>query len=244
MTEIEPITVQEAQFVVGRPAEEINRVIDRGEVEKRVVLVVEPAKGIKNRVRRGLRPDRTRASTVHGLVSSRTVTHKVRKLGQNELVYLALDRDVHDSFTPGARKKLYEAIKARPHGADKVSIGPVDVVLKPAIARVLKRYRALRDVHTGIEERVGRDPIFKGTDIPVHMIAALAEGQGVDETLTDYPGLKRKQVLRALDYASAYPKKGRPYPPRSSKRAVAELAAAGIFAVDETAPTLGPEDFR
>ncbi|HEX8514055.1 MAG TPA: DUF433 domain-containing protein [Allosphingosinicella sp.] len=244
MTEIDSVTVQEAQFLVGRPAEEINRVIDRGEVEKRVVLVVEPAKAKKTRVRRGPRRGRTRRRTVHGLVLPRTVTQKVRKLGPNELVYLALGRDVHESLTPSARKKLYAAIKARPPGVNKVSIGAVDVVLKPAISQVTKRYRALRDVQTGIDERSGREPVFRGTDIPVHMIAALAQGQGVEETLADYPSLKRKQVLRAIDYASAYPKKGRPYPARSSKRAVAELAAAGIFAVDEAAPTLRPEDFR
>ncbi|HEX8214323.1 MAG TPA: DUF433 domain-containing protein [Allosphingosinicella sp.] len=245
MTEIDSVTVQEAQFLVGRPAVEINRVIDRGEVDKRlVVVVVEPAKAKKASPPRGLRRSRKRTGTVHRMASPRTVTQKVRKLGPNELVYLALGPDVHESFTPSARKKLYAAIKARPPGADKVSIGAVDVVLKPAMVKVMKRYRALRDVHIGIDERTGGEPVFRGTDIPVHMIAALAEGQGVDETLADYPSLKRRQVLRALDYASAYPKKGRPYPARSSKRAIAKLSAAGIFEVDDAAPPLRPEDFR
>jgi len=108
----------------------------------------------------------------------------------------------------------------------------------------MKRYRALRDIRTGIVEQPGGEPMFKSVAVPVYLIAALAEGQGVASTLADYPNLKRKQVERALDYARAYPKKGRPYPVRSLKSAVAELAAAGVFAPLEDPPEIGPDDFR
>jgi uncharacterized protein (DUF433 family) len=244
MAEIEPVTLQEAQFLVGRPVDEINKAIERGEVEKRVVLVVEPAKTPRKKVRRGPRSGRTRTKTVHGYVMPKTVTQKVRKLGENDLVYLALGRDVQENFTPSARKLLYQAIKTRPTGADKVSIGPVDVALKPAIIQLMKRYRALQDIRTGILERPGAEPVFKSAAIPVYLIAALVEGQGIEATLADYPSLKRKQVERARDYARAYPKKGRPYPARSLKSAVAELAAAGVFAPLEDPPQIGPDDFR
>lgn len=244
MTEIEPVTLQEAQFLVGRSLDDINKAIERGEVEKLLEFVIEPARAKRAKIRLGSRDRRPHTTSAHGHAPARTVTQKVRKLGQHELVYLALGRDVHDSFTPSARKRLYEAIKIRPEGADRVRIGPVDVLLKPAIAQLKARYRVLRDVRTGIVERADAEPVFKGTELPVYLIAALAEGQGVDDTLADYPSLKRKQVARALDYARAYPKKGRPYPARSLKRAIADLAAAGIFDAADDAPKLAPADFQ
>lgn len=247
MVEFEPVTVQQAQFLVGIPAEEINRAIDRGLVEKHVVLVTEPAPAKRVKVRRTPRGRRSRSassSKTYGLVLPKTVTRKVRTLGRSELLYFALGREVHESFTPEARKKLYEAIKALPEGANKVSIGPVDIALKPAIARVNARVRALRDARTGIVEPARKEPVFKGTEIPVHLIAALAEGQGVDETLADYPSLTRKQVLRAVDYARAYPKKGRPYPGRSLKRSLSALAQAGVFDTSADAEPLGPDHFK
>ncbi|MEG3168183.1 DUF433 domain-containing protein [Sphingomonas sp. LB3N6] len=244
MPDIEPVTLQEAQFLVGRPVDEISKAIERGEVEKRIVLVVEPAKSPRKKMRRGPRGRRSPTQTVHGYVMPKTVTQKVRKLGEDDLVYLALGRDVQENFTPSARKLLYQAIKTRPTGADKVSIGPVDIALKPAIIQLMKRYRALQDIRTGILERSGSEPVFKSAGIPVYLIAALAEGQGVEATLADYPTLKRKQVERARDYARAYPKKGRPYPTRSLKTAVSELAAVGVFAPIEDPQAMRPEDFQ
>ena len=243
MTELEPVTVQEAQFLVDRPIEEINKAIERGEVTTRVELVTAASKAQKKRSRRPTRGGRTRATKVYGYAPPTTVTHKVRMLDPQGLVYLALGRDVQESLTPLGRRKLFAAIAQSPKGTDQVSIGLVHVPLKEARVRLLKRYRALRDVRTGIDERAGAEPVFRGTDVKVYQIAALAEGQGVGETLEDYPGLKRKQVVRALDYARAYPKKGRPYPARSLKRTISELAANGVFSVDEKAPSLRPDDF-
>ncbi|WP_245502735.1 DUF433 domain-containing protein, partial [Mesorhizobium sp. M1A.F.Ca.IN.020.06.1.1] len=73
------------------------------------------------------------------------------------------------------------------------------------------------------------DPLIKGTSIPVHMVAALARAQSVDEIIEDFPSLGREQVEAAIDYAKAYPKRGRPYPARSLKRALADLADLGAF---------------
>ena len=243
MTELEPVTLQEAQFLVDRPIEEINKAIERGEVTTRLELVTAASKAKKKRIRRPTHGRRARATKVYGYAPPATVTHKVRMLDPQGLVYLALGRDVQESLTPLGRRKLFAAIAQSPKGTDQVSIGLVHVPLKEARVRLLKRYRALRDVRTGIDERAGAEPVFRGVDVKVYQIAALAEGQGVDETLEDYPGLKRKQVLRALDYARAYPKKGRPYPARSLKRAISELAANGVFSVDENAPALRPDDF-
>lgn len=244
MTQIESVTLQEAQFLVDRPIDEITKAIERGEVTTRVELVTAASNVKHKRVRRAPRGRRARETRVHGLVLPKVVTQKVRMLDPDGLVYLALGKDVQESLTPLGRRRLFTAIQESPEGTDKVSIGLVHIKIKDARVKLLKRYRALRDVRVGIEERFGAEPVFRSTDVKVYQIAALAEGQGVDETLEDYPALKRKQVLRALDYARAYPKKGRPYPPRSLKRAVGELAASGVFSEIDDAPGLRPDDFR
>ena len=51
------------------------------------------------------------------------------------------------------------------------------------------------------EIMVGK-PIIKGTRITVELILRLlAQGQGVDEILDNYPHLKDKDVYAALEYA-------------------------------------------
>ncbi|WP_260686045.1 DUF433 domain-containing protein [Rhizobium laguerreae] len=73
------------------------------------------------------------------------------------------------------------------------------------------------------------------------MVAALARGQTVAEIVEDFPSLSREQVEAAIEYAKAYPKRGRPYPSRSLKRSLAELAELGAFdEVDGAADVAGP----
>jgi hypothetical protein len=65
--------------------------------------------------------------------------------------------------------------------------------------------------------------MIRGTAVPVCQIAGLAKGQTTAEILEDYPSLTRDQVTFAMEYAKAYPKKGRPYPARSFIRMIADL---------------------
>jgi uncharacterized protein (DUF433 family) len=55
-------------------------------------------------------------------------------------------------------------------------------------------------------EIMGGDPVFRGTRIPVHMIAQLA-AQGVKpaELIQSYPRLTAEMIRFAPVYASAYP---------------------------------------
>ena len=49
------------------------------------------------------------------------------------------------------------------------------------------------------------------------------------EILEDFPSLNQAQVEAAIEYAKAYPKRGRPYTSRSLKRALARAAELGVF---------------
>jgi uncharacterized protein (DUF433 family) len=105
----------------------------------------------------------------------------------------------------------------------------MNLKVKAAAARVAKRYRELQSLRKYIVERPGADPVLKGTEVSVYVIAALTQGQSIPEILEDYPSLTEKQVRQATAYASAYPKAGRPYPKRSFKRMASDLAATGVF---------------
>ncbi len=247
--EIGPVTLKEAEFLLGRPQEELSRAIDRGEVERRNEVVVEPAKpsktkGKRSRALAGRRSVR-RASRAAYVQIPPTVTRTVRTLGTPELLYFSFGRDLTETLTPAGRRKLYEAIRAADLGTKAVRVGPFDVSIKEATAALLKRYRTLKDMRAGIDERTGKEPVLKGTDKSVYKIAALAEGQGVKETLEDYPSLTLKQVNRAIEYARAYPKKGRPYPALSLKRAAAALVSSGVLEMDAGEPVdISIDQFR
>jgi len=47
-------------------------------------------------------------------------------------------------------------------------------------------------------------PVIKGTRIPIDVVIhRIAEGDTVEEILQDYPGVTRKDIKAALDYAES-----------------------------------------
>jgi len=84
------------------------------------------------------------------------------------------------------------------------------------------------------------DPIIRGTDIPVYVIAALARGQTVAEIIEDYPDLTPERVDAAVEYAKVYPKTGRPLPMRSFKRMLSDMAETGVWDVESDDEPLPP----
>ena len=60
-------------------------------------------------------------------------------------------------------------------------------------------------------ERISIDPVIfhgqaciNGTRIPVHqVIRMLANGDTIDELLTEYPSITREDILSCLEYAAA-----------------------------------------
>jgi uncharacterized protein (DUF433 family) len=54
-------------------------------------------------------------------------------------------------------------------------------------------------------------PVFRGTRIPVHLIAEMVqEGTSAEEILEGYPSLTREMIPHARVYAATHPKRGRP----------------------------------
>ena len=196
------LTVGEASYVVERTAAAINRAVDRGLIE-------------------ATREPRDTGGKGGGVL---------RKLGPAELRYLLVEGDLEGDLTPAARRRVYEALRTLPEGEHRVQVGPrLALELADVDARIAARLDQLEAAKAHVEEG-GAEPVLSGTDrLPVYLVAALAAGQGADATLEDHPGLTRLQVEAAAEYAMAYPKTGRPYPGRSFKRMVGELADLGAF---------------
>ena len=160
-----------------------------------------------------------------GVVQKRTRTvrgRKTRVLGRSELRFFGALRGYEDTLTLAGRQKLYKAVQ-HPRGG-KASLGVFVVDVEDVDRRIERRLAELDQIKSRVEADDGGEPVLKGTDVPVHVVAALAEAGGLEEAARAYPSLSKAAVEAAVAYAEVYPKKGRPYPARSLKRMLSELA--------------------
>jgi len=60
-------------------------------------------------------------------------------------------------------------------------------------------------------EVMGGIPVYRGTRIPVDLVATMmSQGATVEEILDGYPALSREKVELAPLYVAAFPRRGRP----------------------------------
>jgi hypothetical protein len=165
---------------------------------------------------------------------------RLRKIGPAELRFLAIAGEIEKDLTPGARRKVYEAIRRLPADAHRLEMGVMEFRLTEVDRRIAERLQRLSAVKALVTDRPDADPIIRDTDIPVYVIAALARGQTVAEIIEDYPGLTPEQIHEAVEYAKVYPKTGRPLPTRSFKRMLGDMAESGVWDVDDDDEPLTP----
>ncbi|HKP76071.1 MAG TPA: DUF433 domain-containing protein [Longimicrobiaceae bacterium] len=136
-----------------------------------------------------------------------------RVLGGAELVYLSLN----GLLSSKARKELYRVLAGREldavpaviemHGDVRLDIGRPLAAVRTRLG-MLERIKSLVQVDPEIR---GGEPVFRGTRIPVHMIAEfLRKGVPRNEILEDYPSLDVESLEVAAQYAVLYPRRGRP----------------------------------
>lgn len=174
-------TVNEAAFIAGITRHAVNQAIDRREIRSW-------------RMRRKTDPPG-------------------RAVGDPELVYL----HVHIHLSPRARKQVYEQISGTTIAAMPQVIefsGGLKLDLADAVAEVQKKLDELDRIKFQVEENPairGGEAVFRGTRIPVHMIADFLK-QGVlrEEILEDYSALTEESLDVAVRYAELYPRRGRP----------------------------------
>lgn len=138
-----------------------------------------------------------------------------RFLDQRALLVLALEYRLANRFFPELRRRLFNALVTSPSKA-VVSLdeGLVKVDLQEPrrdLAASLRALRRARSLVVTDPEILGGDPVFRGTRVPVHSIAAMLEqGSTEAEILGAYPRITAEMVRLAPAYAQAYPIRGRP----------------------------------
>ncbi len=168
-------------------------------------------------------------------VTGRRAGHATRLLDLHALMSLTLERRLADRFVPELRREVFDALATAPRNRVSLEGGFLTIDLREPrreLAASLRTLRRTRDVVVSDPDIMGGDPVFRGTRVPVHLIATLV-GQGSTETdlLEGYPRLTAEMVRLAPIYAAAYPLRGRPRaqpwhdqsPARSTRRKLATI---------------------
>ena len=181
---------------------------------------------------------------VNNAIDKKTITaaagedagRPTRLLDARALVSLSLERRLADRMAPELRRKVFDALTESPRQVVSIEGGLLKVDLREPRRELAASLRALRRARRLVisdPEIMGGDPVFRGTRVPVHMIAELAaQGASEAELLESYPRLTAEMIRLAPIYAAAYPLRGRPrkqpwrdHPPvHRSRRPLAAIA--------------------
>ena len=138
-----------------------------------------------------------------------------RFVDQRGLLALVLEYRLANRFFPELRRRLFDALANSPRKAVlSVDEGLVKVDLQQPrrdLAAALRELRRARSLVVTDPDTLGGDPVFRGTRVPVHSIAAMLEqGSTEADILKGYPRLTAQMVRLAPVFAQAYPIRGRP----------------------------------
>ena len=138
-----------------------------------------------------------------------------RLLDARALVSLSIERRLSDRIaTPELRRKVFDALADAPRNVVSLEGGLLKIDLREPrreLAASLRDLRRARRLVVSDPEILGGDPVFRGTRVPVHLIAELvAQGAKPAELIEGYPRLTAEMIRLAPVYAAAYPLRGRP----------------------------------
>jgi uncharacterized protein (DUF433 family) len=138
-----------------------------------------------------------------------------RLVAEPALVYLSLERDLVKDTTPSFRRKVFKAISSVPaKRVKKITVGTLTLDIRRSREEVAQRIRDLRRAErlAGTDmDILGGVPVFRGTRLPIHMIAdLLKQGETAEQLRKGYPRLTDEMIRLAPLYAGAHPLRGRP----------------------------------
>ena len=137
-----------------------------------------------------------------------------RLLDARALVSLSLERRLSDRIAPELRRQVFDALAGSRRNVVSLEGGLVKIDLREPrreLATSLRELRRARRLVVSDPDIMGGDPVFRGTRVPVHMIAELvAKGSTPAELIEGYPRLTAEMIRLAPVYAAAYPLRGRP----------------------------------
>lgn len=143
------------------------------------------------------------------------IAHRAgRTLDDDDLLRLKLWYGVGSILSADRRKRLFDAIDEDPSAETVRADDYLIIDVARAREQLAARADALRESEQMIESRkgvMGGDPVFRGTRIPVRMIAVMkADGATLHELAEGYPSLTERMIELSEIWAAAHPARGRP----------------------------------
>ena len=163
-------------------------------------------------------------AAVHKAIDSRLIRPRSARSGgsirrlltKEQLIYLQLEAEGLRLLPLGTRREIAESIQHSPN-VDVMAIRNGKALLvecKGARRKVegqLKQLARMEEMVASDPEIMRGTPVFKGTRIPVDLVAdMLAQGATSEEILEGYPTLSKEKVAIAPLYMRAFPRRGRP----------------------------------
>jgi uncharacterized protein (DUF433 family) len=136
-----------------------------------------------------------------------------RFLHAHALVSLWVERRLSARIaTPELRRKVFDALAEAPRDVVSLEDGLIKIDLRQPRREIAASMRDLRRARRMVltdPEILGGDPVFRGTRVPVHLIAQLvAQGSEPEQLIESYPRLSAEMIRLAPIYANAYPLRG------------------------------------
>ena len=163
-------------------------------------------------------------AAVHKAIDSRLIRPRSARSGatvrrlltKEQLIYLQLEAEGLRLLPVGARREIADSIQRSPK-TDLMAIGngtALFVKCKAARRKVesqLKHLAHIEDMVVSDPEVMRGTPVFKGTRIPVDLVAEmLSQGATPEEILEGYPTLNKERIAIAPLYMRAFPRRLRP----------------------------------
>lgn len=154
---------------------------------------------------------------VNNAIDKKTIVARrrggARVLDEAALVYLALEKDLARDTTRAFRRRVFAEISSAPR-RNLIAVGALQLDLRGARRAIRERIGELRRanrlvvIDPGI---MGGQPVFRGTRVPVHVIAdQIAWGETREQLRRSYPRVTDEMIRIAPIYAEAHPARGRP----------------------------------
>lgn len=148
------------------------------------------------------------------VISGKWTGNAKRLFDLRALMLLTLERRFANRFRPDVRRELVDALETSTHNKIFLKKGSLTIDLREPrreLAASLRTLRRIRDLVGSYPDIMDSEPVFRGTRVPVHLIAILL-GKGLDKAnlLKMYPSLTAEMIQLTPIYAAAYPLRGRP----------------------------------
>ena len=163
-------------------------------------------------------------AAVHKAIDSRLIRPRTARSGatvrrlltKEQLIFLQLEAEGLRLLPVGTRREIAESLQRSPK-TEKLRVANGTAILieigsaRRRMESHLKQLARIEEMVVSDPEIMRGTPVFKGTRIPVDLVAdMLAQGATAEEILEGYSTLNKEKIAIAPLYIRAFPRRGRP----------------------------------